>query len=250
MKLRNVEWHNKTRHLIQDSSDGLEYAFVTKDYRQVHQLVWCKDFLNDVIYGFLNNKRASIWGFSYDPQKHMPIDLECTRLLLTSKRDWDFRKNILKSLAFINAIEKELQMTPTKIEECYEPPRHYRRSGVFIFSGSKRWMKAPPMISLYTLLIRVGLGHDVNQPWFQTMDDIRSGFMEPYYEEDLGILLNGQAGIERILKYGDRRLFHRDIRKNYPRWVGTDTIHNDCGIVGFSSDMTADYCPHWHRLET
>jgi len=249
MKRKKVEWHNKTRHLIQDASEGLEYAFLTKDYKQIHQLVWCKDFLNDVIYGFLNNKRTTIWGFSYDPKKHLPPDLESTRLLLTSKRDREFRKKILRSLAFMNEIEKSLQMTKTTIEECKEPPRHYRRGGVFIFKGSKRWLKSPPMLSLYTLMIRVGLTHDVSQPWFQTVEDIRSGFTKPYYEEDAHILTNGQSGIDRIFKYGDRKLFHRNIKDNYPSYLATDTIHNDFGILGYSGDITADYCPHWHRLE-
>jgi len=249
MSSRKVKWHNKTRNLIQDSSEGLEYAFLNKNYEQIHQLVWCKDFLNDVIYGFLNNKRTTIWGFSYDPNKHLAPYLGSTRILLTSKRDKEFPKKIQQSLNFVNEIEEHLKMSKTQMEICHEPPRHYRRSGVYIFNGSKRWQKAPPMLSLYTLLIRVGLNHTFGTPWQETIEDIRNETKTPYYEEDATILRNGKIGMDRIFKFGDRKLFHRDIRDNYSESVDIDVIHNDCGIVGYSNNSTSYCYPHWHRLE-
>lgn len=250
MKLREVQWHKKTKSLSQISNTGLEYAFVSTDYRQIHQLVWCKDFLQDAVYGMVNNKRVSIYGFSYDPSVDAPLHMESTRLLLASRRDKTFKKKIFNSLEFINKIEKSLKMTPTQIEQCMNPPAHYKSARVYIFDGSKRWMKAPPMISLYSLLIRVGLVHEPGDTFKKTLDAVRTGDRAPYYSYDKGFLVNAKKALDLILKNGDRKIFHPDIRKNYPESIGsTDTVHNSFGIVGFASGSTKYYCPRWHKLE-
>lgn len=247
MKLRDVEWHKKTKNISQISSNGLEYAFLSNDYKQIHQLVWCKDFLHDAIYGQLTGKKISIYGFSYDPNEHQPLHLDSTRLMLASRKDRDFEKKIKCSLIFLNKIERHLKIFKTKIEKCASPPRHYAKSGVFIFNGSKRWMKSPPMISLYTLLIRVGMVHDPKCTWQETIDAIRNGSLSPYYTYDGNFLKDAKDGMDRIFKFGDRKIFHRDIKENYPDDVNTGRMHNDYGIVGYSKKVTENRCPHWHR---
>jgi len=247
MKLRDVEWHKKTKNISQVSSDGLEFAFLTSDYRQIHQLVWCKDFLQDAIHGQLTNKKISIYGFSYDPSIDPPLHIDSTRLMLASRRDRDFDRKIKNSLIFLHKIEKHLKMLRTVYEKCASPPKHYARSGVYIFNGSKRWMKSPPMISLYTLLIRVGLAHDPTMTWQETIEGIRKESIQPYYSYDTSFLKNGKTGMDRIFKFGDRRLFYRDIKDNYPNDVNTGRMHNDYGIVGYSLGVTSTRCPHWHR---
>lgn len=117
-------------------------------------------------------------------------------------------------------------------------------------------MKSPPMISLYTLLIRVGMTHELGQPWHETFKKIQKDKSGGYYNKtDNSFAEQTQKGLDRILKYGDRKIFHRDIGRNYPATyksgvaVSVFTIHDSFGILGFSNGSTKNEFPHWHRLE-
>lgn len=264
IKERKVEWHPKTlKQISQIPKDGLEFAYVSEEYKQVHQLVWCKDFMQDAVHGYLNKKAIEVYGFEYDPKKNPPIDTRRTRLLICNWRDKQFDSKLKACLEFINDIESQLKMSKSKIERCINPPPIYRRSGVFIIEGSKRWMSAPPMISLYTLLIRIGLVHLSGQRASETLYQIESGLLNPYnwqpdeagkygpihHDNDKDFLIRGRPGLNRILKFGDRRLFHESMKANYPDSVSTETLHDNCGLGGYSDGYTETKFPHWHRLE-
>lgn len=256
---RKIKWHPKTLRINQIPKEGLEYAFLSKDYVQIHQLVWCKDFMQDAIYAHVNGTVASIYGFKYDPSKDPPIYEDKTRIMVNSFKDKSFETKVLNNLSdFIHQIESELKMTPTVFEKVSNPHSRYKKSGVFIANGSKRWMKAPPMISLYTLLLRVGLMHTVGDKFSKTMESMRYNEISPYYgssveDNDVDFLKQTQKGFDRIMTHGDRKLFHRDIAKNYPKYnkygsnFSINSMHENCGMVGFSSDSTSESFPHWHR---
>lgn len=61
-------------------------------------------------------------------------------------------------------------------------------------------------------------------------------------------------GIEKVIRIGDRKIFHRDIKDNYPN-LDIDVIHNQLGIAGFSSDIQDKLkgrsvaVPYWHYLK-
>jgi len=266
IKERTVEWHKKNLKIFQIPTDGLEFAFLSKDYKQVHQLVWCKDFMQDAVYSQVNQTPVEIYGFSFDPTSCPQISLDKTRLMVTSFKDEEFRFKICKNCReFLHQIEDHLKMSKTTIAKCAKAPATYRKSGVWILTGSKRWMKSPPMISLYTLLIRIGLVHKIGDSFEKTLNRIKYGKVRPYnwrpvknngYKpvNDQNFLRSGRKGIEIILKHGDRRIFHSQIQQNYPpnnyrgKPFSTHTLHEDCGIVGFSQGKTKKNFPHWHRL--
>lgn len=260
---RKVEWHPKTlKGISQIPKDGMEFAYVSEDYKQVHQLVWCKDFMQDTIFGYLNNAQFEIYGFEYDPAKNPAICKDKTRIMVCNWRDQQFEQKLLVNCKeFLHGIEKKLKMKKTIFEKCVNPPPIYRRSGVFIIEGSRRWMIAPPMISLYTLLIRVGMIHPVGQDVEETLNQVRNQTLNPYNwkpdrttkwgeihdDNDSDNLQNGWDGLNTILRIGDRKIFHRSIKENYRNNVGIYTIHDDCGLGGFSNGYTEDNFPHWHR---
>jgi hypothetical protein len=260
MRERKIEWHPKTRQLCQIPKEGLEYALVSEDYRQIHQLVWCKDFIQDAIYGHINKKKVTIYGFEYDPATYPPVYLEQTRLMIANWKDANFERKLLENCQeFLHQIESVLSLRKTVIERCKNPPPRYRKAGVFLLNGSKRWMNAPPMVSLYTLLIRVGFVHPVGQSAMTTLEQIKAGKLQPYNhhpskDTDADLVRRVFAGIERILRYGDRRLFHRDIRLNYPLQklsggsFSIHTMHDNCGMAGFTSAYNKEDFPHWYRL--
>ena len=268
---RQVKWHPKNRRLIQIPKKGIEYAFVSEDYQQIHQLVWCKDFMQDAIYGQVNQKPVSIYGFKYDPALDPPLYMKKTRIMVANWHDANFGLKICNCLEFLNEVESHLKMSRTTINKCSGVPVVYKKSGVWLLEGSKRWMKSPPMMSLYTLLIRIGLVHQSGDNFKKTIRLIKSGAIKPYnwkkdkvndlsgkvthYDNDRDFLRIGNRAISKILKHGDRKLFFRDIQNNYPKKnkrgysFCTHHLHECCGLVGFSKKETELEFPHWHRLD-
>ncbi len=247
LNMKNIQWYvGDQQNLLQAFSSGVEFSFASPNDIQVSPFAYCKDYLQDAVHGFLTKKTSTIFGFTYDPKKHEPIALNKTKLLVTNSIDFEFSNKIVNCLDFLNQIEKHLKIRKTKAEECDNVPLQYLRSGIWLFEGSKRWINSPPMLSLYTLLIRLGFGHTIGTPFEKTIDGICSGAIKPYQKIDVGRLKKCKSGIKKILRLGDREIFDSKIKNNYPRTVLTRTMHNTMGIVGFSSGRTKSYVPSWH----
>jgi hypothetical protein len=233
---------------------------VSKNYEQIHQLVWCKDFIQDCIFGHLNNKPICIYNFSYTPGVSPPVYLHKTRLIVTNWKDKEFGKKMIERVVpLLHSIEVKLKMPKTKIAKCKGVPPIYGSSGVWLLEGSKRWMKAPPMISMYTFLIRVGLVHDPKDNVETTLKKIYNGNVKTYYDahsRDMGFAQRAENGIKEILKYGDRKIFPSKMTENYPAKIKTKygeepmsiyNIHDRAGIIAFSEGKTKNTFPMWHK---
>ena len=255
---RKIKWHPRSLKLSQIPKEGLEYAFLTHDYVQIHQFVWCKDFMQDVIFGCLNNRKMDIYGFVYDPNRDPPVDFSKTHMLLNSYKDANFGTKVLNGLSdFLHQIEKQLKMKPTVFEKASNPHWRYRESGIFIAVGDPRWMHSPPMISLYTMLLRVGLVHKKGRPFFETIQKMKSGELKPYYGREKGdndqkLLETTEKGFKRILDRGDQAIFHEKLKDNYPEKqhrlsISVYSVHDNWGMVGFSEENTRSYFPEWHK---
>ena len=166
------------------------------------------------------------------------------RFLIGNSGDAKFSENVPALLDFLHQIESELKIPATKAIRCSNPPVKYKKGGVFLILGSKRWIRSPVMVSLYTLLVRVGLGHTIGKPFRETLEATKSG--KSYCREDVSRVQSGLAGIERILKEGDLVIFGKSIHNNYPKDLSVGMLHNDSGIVVFSSGRTESQFPQWH----
>ena len=233
MKYIKIKWsEKKSKNIAQIYSHGLEFAFATKT-EQCTDFVFCKDFLHDCVHAFLYSKKISPYSFHYDP-KEKPIDLDHTYLLVTNSSDIKMKQKIENCQDFLNQIEKKLRLFRTKILKCRNAPDNYKKSGVYMIYGSKMWLNSPPMLSLYSLLIRVGFCHTKGVDFTETITKVQNGQIPPYQQNDAGYLKKAKEGIDRILSLGYRKFFYKDISKNYPNSVDISTIHNYFGIVGFS----------------
>jgi hypothetical protein len=260
-KLREVQWHPKTAKISQIPKEGLEYALVSDDYRQINQLVWCKDFMQDAVHGYVNKSVSRIYGFKYDPNEDPPVSMKRTRMLISNWKDKEFGDRVQKRLLpMLHEIEDKLNMSRTILEKGTKAPPRYSRAGMWILDSSIRWSKAPPMISLYTLLLRIGVTRDPNDNFDTHVAKIKDGTVEGYYSEgqqDRYQLKRAEKGIRYILKHGDRKIFHPDIKKNYPplkynkdygKSITMSSFHDGAGIASFSDEYTKTLFPHWHRL--
>lgn len=257
MEKVNISWLEKSDTSIsQIYSNGLEFAFATKN-EQCTNFVFCKDFLHDCVWSVLHKKTISPYGFRYDP-KLKPIELNRARLLVTNSDDTLMENKIEGCQDFLNQIEKKLRIFRTKISKCENPPDNYKKSGVYLFRGSGMWLNSPPMISLYSLLIRLGFCHKIGDDFVTTMDNIQNGKTTPYQSNDKMYLIKSREGIDAILNLGYRKFFYKQTVKNYPNTVDMMTMHNHFGIVGFTQLFKNDeslYKPvhaekvpkYWHR---
>ncbi len=260
---RDVKWDNSSKSLSQVPSEGLEYAWLSNKNEQLHQFVLCKDFMQDTLFGYLNKCRVSIYGFEYDPEKDPKPALAKSRLLLTNFKDEQFGEKLEKNcLPLLHAIEDRLKIPRSYLERCNDPPAKYKKSGVWILIGSRRWLKAPPMVSLYTLLIRVGMVHNPADTPEQTFDKIISGATPAYYDgyREKGAVKSALKGIKFIMQRTDRKIFPHQMRENYPlnyktaegkegQKLSVSTMHNNCGIVAFTNGQPAPYFPKWAKVE-
>jgi hypothetical protein len=252
---RYIDWKESpvNSKILQIYSKGLEYALISADYEQCHPFVWCKDFLHDVMYGTIHNKWFEIYKFRYNPALDPAPCLDRVRLLLTNSKDKKLAEKIPAVLDFINQIEERLKIKKSFARQCGHPPEEYQKAGVFMFEGSKRWIQSPPMLSLYTLLLRVGFCHTVGDSFLKTIEGVKSGEIKPYQRKDGYWLKSSDVALQKILRVGDRRIFYRDIQLNYPSNMQIDSIHNRLGIIGFATDMMCNaigepvLVPYWHH---
>lgn len=254
------------------TSTGIEYALVSDNNEQIHQFVRCKDFLHDVIHGYVNAQYTSIYGFKYDPLNSPLLSRKRTKLIVTHAKDSEFGMRLKNhALPLLHQVETALKMSRTKIEMCANIPKFYKRSGIWLLDSSKRWSSAPPMISLFSLLIRIGLVCDSGMSLNSLLLELATGKRKGYYgtivahrsdetdeEQDQSQVLQAYDGIMRIMKYGDRKLFGTNILKNYPP-ITTDqvsldpnivdmfVIHDHCGISSFSKFKNKEIFPHWYK---
>lgn len=235
---KEIIWLDKNDRLSQIYSTGIEFAFISPTMQQVHQFVLCKDFLHDVIYAFLKKKTATIYGFSYDPTQMPPLDLGHCRLAVQNKKIKDFSSKIPNVIDFLNQIEKELHL---KRSIAY-PIKG--ATNALLVEGSSKWMNSPPMISLYTLLIRTGTVHDLNTNWNQTISDIINKKKQPGQTNDVTYLTTCKDTIQKIVSIGYRPFFYKDMDKNYPE-TSIHSLHNNAGIVSLANK--ASIVSYWQR---
>lgn len=244
---RKIDWYLTEEMLNQAYRAGLEYAFVSRNFKQICPFVLCKDFLQDALQSYLCGIRCQIHGFIYDPQIHKPIYTKKLRIIIACSKDLHFRDRIHHMLDFLNQIEDILHIKRTTIRECAKPPEKYKAGGIWLLESHKRWMISPPMLSMYTLMIRIGLVHTIGDKADSSMFKVQTGLVKGYGRYDKGQMKAARKGVDCILRLGDKKIFSNDMRKNYPAFVSLKDMHKYMGIVGFSKKYTKHYMLQWHK---
>lgn len=229
---------------VQHYTSGLQYSFISKDWVQCCPFVYCRDFLQDILQAMHQEKDISIYGLAYSAKRAAPLYLDRTRLALTNSADKEFSQRLPNSIEFVNQFESKLKMVRSKVRPC---SNKYKNCDVYVVDSSSRWMLSPPMISLYTLLLRVGFCHKPGTDAADTIKDIVDGKISPYQTNDKQYIEQAQPGIDRILKYGYARIFYKNPARNYPASVGTTTMHHNLGICSYSKGVSEPVVKYWHR---
>jgi hypothetical protein len=241
-----IEWLKKKMSLSQAHSaglNGLEYCFVSKEHKQCCPFVLCEDFLQDAVMAMHHGKAVSIYGFQYDPKQYEPISVDRMKMVVAHSSDKKFGDKIPNMLEFLHCFERKLRLIRTGARRVDDPPKKYAKGGVYLLDGSSRWLLSPPMLSMYTLLIRVGFTHKAGDKYEQTVKNLLG---VKHQTRDVYQLKSAQDGIEKILKYGYPKIFFKDPTKNFPD-INVGSMHSSMGICAFTRNASEHFVKHWHR---
>lgn len=225
----------------------IKFAFVTspkEGYKQCHPLVMCRDFLHDAVSAFLHKTSVSIYGFYYKRGGNPPLDMRKTRMLV-KKAGKDsaetFKAQMKLAKKLLVHYEKMAGLPETKILRVTGDP------SLRLFISSSKWMKAPHLVSLYTLLIRLG----ARPMSFKTNKELQKEFQRVVKEaekiarekrknlvNDLRYLKSTGKWLDLIMVGMDKLVQEKTIA-NYPE-VHTNTLHNYGGVVSLCGDRHFD----------
>lgn len=242
-------------HTSQIYSMGYEFAFMSQSetggvFKQATPFVFCKDFLHDAIWAFLNKTKAAIYDFKYEYGKNPPLMMDQTVLgfrntQFKGKRK-DFETALPACLEFLHLCENKLGFKETEIFSVDTSD-----SPCWLILGDPGWQMSPTMISLYTLFVRLGCFHTPGASMEDTLNlaekgEIKIGKSGYAGNNDCKYVKQGRKGIDLIMKHG-LEIWYKDQKKNYPPKVGTSDLHNNYGIVNFTNQKPKERMPHWYR---
>lgn len=126
-------------------------AFVTKDYEQTCAFVSCRDYMQDTVRTFLNNKkRVGEDGHSYYPDQGDP-DLFMSRIRLLFRTSTNNDKKLLHAVKVLNILEKHGEMEITTAQKVH---MRGEKGSLLLLKGSGEYMNNPHLLSMMTLIMR------------------------------------------------------------------------------------------------
>lgn len=255
MDVIKVEWNKTKPSLNQIYSRGFEMALVGKNKDdslvQATPFVLCKDYFQDAVNAQINNKKQAIYGFSYNPETCPPVMTDRIRLAIGNAADSTLGEKIPSILDLLNQAERKLKLIRSKAFSIETPHSKYEgKGGNFLIEGSIKWMIAPPMLSLYTLLVRLGLSHKIGKDFWESLKDITENKTTLYASgtsgsNDVGYLKQAMPVIKKIFEFGYTKIFYLNAKDNYPNNIPVEKLHNSFGIVGLATNSCASEMPYW-----
>ncbi len=245
-------------HTAQIYSKGFEFAFAShlkEVWTQACTFVYCKDFLHDAVWAHLNKKPWSIYGFKYTPGTDPDLDMDHCAMFFRNTvfqgKPSEFHDLRIACQEFLNLCEVGMGLEPTQIYQV-----EHAEGPCWLVVGDKGWQLAPPQLGLYTLLLRVGLAHQLGDSCADTLkrgregkikfDDGSTGYAG---NRDGNYIKTAWKGVSAILQHGTK-IWHPEIQNNYP--VGLKeklSFHDDVGPVSYSQEIPKKFMPFWYRKE-
>lgn len=227
-----IAFKSNKANLAQAHSSGFQFSLVSKTRKQLVPFVYCKDFMHDAYYARINKTKVSIYGFSVS--KDINLSLDAGRFMIANSTNRSFHKCIPSVVDFIHQIEDVIGISKSKFFEIPAVPKRFAAGGVFYIKTSNRWIHAPALISLYTLLIRIGTNHEIGNSYKKTIENSIKNKYKECMTGDFWILKDSIKTINEIIsKDGDKKFFKENIKENYPINCAS-TVHDDYGILAFS----------------
>jgi len=135
---------------------------------QIFRFVRCKAKVHDVVTSYVKQEDECEWGL-YTFGKNPDIDMNKLRLLVNIYPD--LKDGLFSAKKILNVIEKAAGWKPSKIVTIDA------EKVVCLITGPKQWMKAPSMLSMVTLILRVcTLNYNIGLTDLANKSDIEEAF--------------------------------------------------------------------------
>lgn len=199
--------------------------------------VQCRDFLHDAVRAYMLNMPAKIYGFHYDRNVHPAISTRYIRVAVKGANSEATEEAVHRAIKLINHYEEMAEFKNRSVIKRAE-------DGIWVFVGPSIWIKSPALLSLYTLLIRLGEHKSLS---FNTHEELKKKL------ETFGAIytLNEQQYVHAIHKRLDtlikniRVLFPSAKYRNYKAFANAKIykFHNNAGIVALCGNGRSYVAP-------
>ena len=212
-------------------SYGLEYSLLSKrkntnGYVAIHSPVLCKDFLSDLLWAEHTNNRVSIYGFSWRGGQRKSFNIKTKKtfrlgIRLKGRRGLYENLEAPKLQEFLNEFEDLVGLPHSKVLHIND------REAVVEFD--KEWTTQPVRVSLFTLLVRVGLRYNGCgvENWIAKIHKYGNGAVG---SGDASLLHEAQQNFDNIFK---RKCL--DFNQTYKQYSKVDVVHGYSGIANFKT---------------
>lgn len=154
-----VKWFKQTDLGEIYQNVRMQFAFLSSPKngsKQCHSWAFCRDFLHDAARTQAIGTASNIFGFKFIKNENPPVDMVRTRMLVKQdkleKKDIPiFEEKLKASLRLLNHYEKMAGISLSKFQKVDD-----EKLNVWAFNSPGMWMKAPQLVSMYSLLLRLG----------------------------------------------------------------------------------------------
>lgn len=206
-------------------NNGIAIGFVDNKLNTICPITPCKDFLNEVVYSeYTGIQIDTIYGFKHPVsgvfKGKRRINLAAANC--TSYKNEPYtqinKEQIKNTVKFINNIETRLKISKTITFQAGE---------FTIFRFSNYWISQVYLISLYGLLIRIGVNYDGTD----VLDYYKS---KKVPSEDYNLCQNSYNNFKEILQ--NKYLNVDSMLKEYSEMDNKYHIHNYLGICNIKQN--------------
>lgn len=235
-----VEWFEAKNLAEIYQQTNMQFAFITAPKhgnKQCHTWALCRDFLHDAVRTARTGIKSTIYSFNFDKKSNPPLDLVKMRMLVRKKglkktEKVAFDNKMKAGLKLLNHYEKMDGAALSKLVKVDD-----NKEDAWVFTGPSMWMKAPQLVSMYTMLIRLG----DKEIKFKNNEDLMAKFKDLAEQNKSGKLTDNDANYLRacwnkfdLVMTNRTKLFPVSIfadQKNIP----ISTFHDRSGIWNFCS---------------
>lgn len=249
------EYKGKTNLSEAYQQVGMKFAFCRKDgqtLQMCHELVKCRDFLNDAVRYALSKVESSIYGFNFgkdNPEIHLDRVLILMVMENGDMTPSEFYKVYRKSVKLINYYESLAGIKKTYIRRVRI--KNADKKLAVLFCGDSMWLETPVLLSMYTFFIRLGVkeintrdGETINSSIKSIVDDKVN-----HNDNDSRYLRSVYGMLSTIIKK-KKELFGEGFSNIYTNEkVSISTFHNYGGMLSFC-DGIGMYKEQQKLLET
>lgn len=214
----------------------LKYAFLSADNEQVAVFALCRDFLHDMVKTYLTNGNMSIYSMTYNYGKNPPIDMSKMRMLARYDgiKPEDIDIEMEYAIKLIHYYEDILKVEHSKVERLSDSQFKDNKATVWLFTGDKVWMSAPFMVSLYTMLMRLGK-KKIEFTDSESLHDAIEKLCNGPQDNDVRYLKSIKEKTEFILEHLKELKQDEEIDPAYyDKNLTIDAFHNNCGICALA----------------